>query len=207
MASILVRTVVIYLLLSFSLRIMGKRQIGELDASELVSTLLISELAAIPIDDPDIPLLNAIIPMLFILSVEIIISTVKNFSNKFKNVLDGTPVYIIYKGKILQNVLNENRISINELLSEMRIQGIGDVTDVEYGIFEQNGKLSLIRKDDTALAHLIIIDGSIEKNNLKKLGYNEKWLYKELEKSKLKLEEVFLMTLNDDGKVNFIKKE
>ena len=144
MASILIRTILIYLLLSFSLRIMGKRQIGELDASELVSTLLISELAAIPIDDPDIPLFNAIIPMLFILSLEIIISTLKNRSEKIKSVLDGNPIYIIYKGKILQNALKENRISINELLSEMRIQGIGDISEILPKISTESKRVNAV---------------------------------------------------------------
>ena len=88
MTSILIRTLIIYLLLSFSLRIMGKRQLGELDVSELVSTLLISEIAAIPIDEPDIPLLNAVIPILFILSAEVILSTIKNKNEKFKNLIE-----------------------------------------------------------------------------------------------------------------------
>ena len=206
MASILVRTALIYLLLSISLRIMGKRQIGELDASELVSTLLISELAAIPIDDPDIPLFNAIIPMLFILSLEIIISTLKNRSEKLKSVLDGDPIYIIYKGRLLQNVLRENRISLNELLSEIRIQGICDISDIEYGIFEQNGKLSLLKKDQPGLAHTIIIDGTIVGADLKRLGYNEEWLNKKLREFNTKLEDVFLLTVSDDGDVKVIKR-
>ena len=202
----MITTVLIYLLLTFSLRVMGKRQIGELDASELVSTLLISELAAIPIDDPDIPLLNAIIPMLFILSLEIIISTLKNKSERLKSVLDGEPIYIIYKGKLLQNVLKENRISLNELLSEMRIQGIGSIEDIEYGIFEQNGKISLLKKDDTRLAHTVIIDGTVIDTDLKRLGYNGEWINKRLDELNLKIEEVFLLTVDDDGNVKTIKR-
>lgn len=207
MASILVRTALIYLLLSFSLRIMGKRQIGELEASDLVSTLLISELAAIPIDDPDIPLFNAIIPMLFILSVEVIMSTLKNRSKKLKSVLDGEPVYIIYNGRLLQNVLKENRISINELLSEMRIQGIGDISEIKYGIFEQNGKLSLLKKGEESLAHTVIIDGAYVSGDLTRLGYDEKWVERTLSERKLSKEDVFLLTVTDEGDVNIIKKE
>ena len=151
MASILVRTVIVYILLSFSLRVMGKRQLGELDVMELVSTLLISELASIPIDDPDIPLLNAIIPILLILSAEVIISTLKNKSEKLKEAIEGKPVYIIYKGKLLQDALRENRISVNELLSEIRTQGIADISEINYAILEQNGKItvvSLLRQGD-----------------------------------------------------------
>ena len=132
---------------------MGKRQLGELDVGELVSTLLISEIVAIPIDDPDIPLLNAIIPTLFIISIEIIISTLKNKSEKLKNTIEGVPSYIIYKGRLSQKALLENRISINELLAELRTQGIGDISEVEYGIIEQGGQLSIIKKDASPLFH------------------------------------------------------
>ena len=112
MASILVRTLIVYILLSFSLRIMGRRQIGELDVSELVSTLLVSEIASIPIDEPDIPLSNAVIPILFILSLEVILSTIKNKSGQLKSKIEGEPIYIIYKGRLLQNALFETIGSI-----------------------------------------------------------------------------------------------
>ena len=115
MASILIRTVIIYILLTFALKIMGKRQIGELDVGELITTLLISELATIPIDDPDLPLLNAVLPILLIFSLEIIISSLKNRSERLKRLLESSPVYIIYKGKLSERALVENRLSLNEL--------------------------------------------------------------------------------------------
>ena len=207
MTSIIIRTVIIYILLSLSLRIMGKRQLGELDVSELVSTLLISEIASIPIDDPDIPLLNAIIPILFIVSVEVILSTLKNKSERLKSVIEGRPEYIIYKGRLLQGVLLKNRISINELLSELRTQGIGNINQIEYAAIEQNGSLSLIKKGESDLAHTVIIDGQIMKSTLINLGYNETWLNKRLSERKAKLEEVLLFTVNDSGKVNIIMKD
>lgn len=207
MASIVVRTLIIYILITFSLRIMGKRQIGELDVGELVSTLLISEIAAIPIDDPDIPLLNAIIPMLIIISLEIIISTLKNKSERLKRAIEGEPVYIIYKGKILQEAMSENRISINELLSELRGQGIGDVGDVYYGIIEQNGTLSIIKTDDTPMAHSVIIDGTVIRKNLGRLSLDDTWLQGELSKGGYSYSDVYLMTVTDSGEVNIILKE
>lgn len=206
MVSILARTIVIYILLSFSLRIMGKRQLGELDVMELVSTLLISELASIPIDDPDIPLLNAIIPILLILSAEVILSTIKNKSEKLKQGLEGKPIYIIYKGKLLQNELIENRISVNELLSEIRTQGIGDISEVNYAILEQNGSLSILKSGDE-LAHTIIIDGHLISEGLKALGYNKRWLEKQLHERGVGIPKVFLMTVTDSGEVNIILKE
>ncbi len=207
MTSILIRTVIIYVLLMFSLRIMGKRQLSELDATELVSTLLISEIAAIPIDDPDIPLMNAIIPTLFIISIEIIISTLKNKSEKLKNTIEGVPSYIIYKGRLLQKALLENRISVNELLAELRSQGIGNISEVEYGIIEQGGQLSIIKKDSPPLFHPIIIDGEIVEDALRRLEYNEMWLDTILSANGLSVTDILLMAVSDGGEISIIKKD
>lgn len=207
MASILIRTLIIYVLLSFSLRVMGKRQLGELDVGELVSTLLISEIASIPIDDPDIPLLNAIIPILFILTMEIILSTIKNKSEKLKLTLEGKPTYIIYKGRLLQTALKENRISINELLSELRSQSIGDIKDVYYAAVEQNGVLSVIKTDQSGMAHAIIIDGTLMEDVLRAQGYDERWVKKRLKEQKTEIDKVFLMTVTDEGEINIIERE
>ena len=207
MTSIVIRTIIVYVLLSFSLRIMGKRQLGELDVSELVSTLLISEIASIPIDDPDLPLMNAIIPILFILAVEIILSTIKNKSEGLKKLIEGNPQYIIYKGRLLQKVLKDNRISINEFLSELRSQGVGDIDEVYYAAVEQNGSLSILKKEDSVMAHTIIIDGNVVESNLKAHGYDRLWLRRRLDERRVKVKEIFLMTVNDEGKINIIKKE
>lgn len=187
---------------------MGKRQIGELEVSELVSTLLISEIAAIPITDPEIPLLRSLIPVLFIGSAEILISALKNKMPRLKKLVEGEPVYIIYKGRLMQKALTENRISINEILTEMRTQGIGNINDVYYGILEQNGKLSLLKKEDSdTTAHAVIIDRVIDKKGLEELGYDEKWLSKQLRKRKIKCEDIFLMTVTDDGEITVIERE
>lgn len=207
MTSIVVRTVIVYILLSISLRIMGKRQLGELDVSELVSNLLISEIAAIPIDDPDIPLLNALIPILLILSLEIIISTIKNKSEKLKSVFEGRPEHIIYKGRLLQNVLYKSRMSINELLSEMRSQGVGNIGEIEYATIEQNGNLSILKKGESTLAHPLIIDGCIIEKNIKKLGYDNKWLMKRIKEQGGSQEDILLMTIDDLGNINYIMKD
>lgn len=207
MTSILIRTIIIYLLLSVSLKIMGKRQIGEMDVSELVSTLLISEIASIPINEPDIPFLNAVIPILFVVSIEIILSTIKNKSEKLKSAIEGKPVYIIYKGRLLQNSLKDNRISINEFLSEMRTQGIGSIDEIHYAIIEQNGTLSIFKKNEGNLAHTIIIDGETLYENLHGLGYDEIWLKKRLSELRVRESQVFLLTVNDDGNIQMIRKD
>lgn len=207
MASILIRTVIIYLLLMVTLRLMGRREIGQLDASDLVSTLLISELAAIPIDDPDIPLLNAILPILFIFVLEVILSTIKNKSARLGRAIDGDSCFIIYKGRLSQRALRENRISLNELLSALRGQGFGDIANIEYALLEQNGTISALPNTQTQMAHPIVMDGEVMTRTLSMLKLNEGWLDAELKKRKIALTDVFLMTITDDEKINVIKKE
>ena len=207
MASILIRTIIIYILLTSALKIMGKRQIGELDVGELITTLLISELATIPIDDPDLPLLNAVLPILLIFSLEIIISSLKNRSERLKKLLESSPVYIIYKGKLSEKALVENRLSLNELLCELRLLNVKDISDVEYAILEQNGKISVFQKSDGAISHSLIIDTIILKDNLKRLGLSEEWIKRRLKERGAKIEEVLLMTIRDDGGISLIRKE
>ncbi|MBR5242345.1 MAG: DUF421 domain-containing protein [Clostridia bacterium] len=207
MASILIRTIIIYILLTTALKIMGKRQIGELDVGELITTLLISELATIPIDDPDLPLLNAVLPILLIFSLEIIISSLKNRSERLKRLLESSPVYIIYKGKLSERALVENRLSLNELLCELRLLNVGDIGEVEYAILEQNGKISVFKKSDGAISHSLIIDTVILKDNLKRLGLSDEWVKKQLKERGAKIGEILLLTLSDDGSISLIKKE
>ncbi len=206
MASIVIRTLLVYLFLSVSLKIMGKRQIGELEVGELVSTLLVSEVAALPIADPDIPLMNAVIPIIFIVCLEIILSFAKNKSEKLKKFIEGDPIILINKGKLNQNALMENRISINELLCEIRLHGMGSIEDVNYAVLEPNGKLSIFDEDEN-FTHTVMVDTEVDEKALTKLGYNDAWLKKQLSKHKVKQNEIFLMTVDDSGESYIIKKE
>ena len=206
MATILVRTVIIYLVISVSLRFMGKRQIGEFEVGELVCTLLISEVAAIPICDSSIPLLYAIVPLLLILSVEVITSALKNKSQAVKRAIEGKPSYIIYKGRLIQQSLKENRMSIDEILAELRTQGVGSISDIEYAILEDNGKLSVIKKGD-ALAHAVIIDKEVNGEELTRMGLNCEWLKCRLTELDTDISEIFLMTVDDNMKIEVIKCE
>lgn len=207
MASVLIRTVLIYGFLALAMKLMGKRQLGELETGELISALLISEIAALPIDNPDIPLSSAIFPTLLIITLEILLSFIKNKSNRLKRAVDGEPTFIIYKGRLRQDVLRENRISINEVLSELRVMGVGDIADADYVILEQNGKLSVLQKNRDRMAHALIIDGEVNEGALKTLGYNREWLKKRLADASRKADEVFLLTVGDDGTINIIKEE
>ena len=207
MASVLIRTVLIYGFLALAMKLMGKRQLGELETGELISALLISEIAALPIDNPDIPLSSAIFPTLLIITLEILLSFIKNKSNRLKRAVDGEPTFIIYKGRLRQDVLRENRISINEVLSELRVMGVGDIADADYVILEQNGKLSVLQKNRDKMAHALIIDGEVNEATLKSLGYNREWLNKRLAERNYRADEVFLLAVGDDGTINIIKEE
>ncbi len=204
MVSIFFRTILIYILLSLSMKLMGKREIGELEVGELITSLLISELCSIPIDDPDIPLLNAVIPVLLLVSAEIIISSIKNKSAKLKTLVDGEEVFLIKNGKINQQALKQNRISLEEFFATLRQNSIGNIDEVEHCILESNGKISILQKD-SALSFIIISDGEILDGTLKKIGLSTEWLTKRLNGTKAS--DIFLMTVDQNQNTNIIKKD
>ena len=208
MLSVFIKTVIIYIILTVMMKIMGKRRIGELEADELVSTLLISEIGAMPISDSNIPLINAVIPIIFICSLEVLLSAMKTRWRAAKHILEGEPTYIIYKGRVLHEALEKNRVSINEVLAEMRSQGIGNIGDVYYGILEANGKLSLIEKrGDKQMGHTVIIDGEIRERELSAIGLDRTWLSDTLGEYGINCDEVLLLSVTDDGKSQLIRKE
>ena len=208
MTSIFIRTIIIYIILNIMLKIMGKRQIGELEVNELVSTLLISEIAALPISDTDIPLIPSVIPIFFIASSEVIISIIKNKSATVKRIVEGEPTYIIYKGRLRQKALAENRISINEVLTEMRTQGIANFEDIRYAILEQNGKISFLQESDSPnISRVLIIDTKPDLKNIKESGVTIDWLNDRLSERGIRIEDVFLMTINENHDIYIIEKE
>ena len=212
MASIFFRVIIIYFILTLFLRIMGKRQVGELELSELVTTLLLSEIAALPIDDPDIPLSHAIVPILLIFSLEVIITYLKTKCNPLKRIFESKPVFIIEKGRINQGELAKNRISIGELLGELRIQGVANINDVYYAILEQNGKLSVVQKNktvspDPGLPHVLIADGEINKVAAEHLNVSESAIINICSNFGQSIETTFLLMQDDAGSILFIPKE
>lgn len=221
MAAVCIRTLIIYVLLTATLRLMGKRQIGELQISELVSTLLLSELAAMPIDDPDIPLLFALIPIFVIVALELLISDVKNRTPVLKKIFEGSPSVLICKGELDQNEMRRMRISVEELLSAFRLQGVSDPSDVEYAILEQNGRLSVIVKSgkqpasaedakirlpERGIAHLLVVDGKVDEKELSFCEKDRRWLSALCDLYACAEEDIFLLTVNDNGETTFIPK-
>lgn len=207
MATVLIRTLIIYLAFIITIRLMGKRQVGELEISELVITFMISELATTPIQNPTIPLSYAVIPIIVLVVGEIVFSFLITKSKLLKKLIVGNPSYIIKKGKLNQGELSRLRMGLSELLYELRLKDIDNISNVDYAILEENGKLSVFEKDKSKLSHAIIIDGDIVKSNLELICKNEEWVLSYLERHNIDLKNVFLLCASEDLSINIIMKE
>lgn len=210
MAVLWIRTIVIYLFLIIILRIMGKRQIGELEVSDLITTFLLSELATMPLSNNDIPLFYTVIPITLILFFEVTSAFFSTKSKWFKKFLCGNPSYLIKKGQVDQKELQKLRMSMEELLTALRQAEVSNISSVDYAILEVNGKLSVMKKnsdDASGLSHPVIVDGRLDQYQLSLSGKNEQWIFQQLKKQKYSLKDVFLLTVDDSGTVNIIGKE
>jgi uncharacterized membrane protein YcaP (DUF421 family) len=144
MATALIRTILLYLILMVGLRAMGKRQIGELEPIELVLTLLISDLASVPMQDFGIPLLNGVVPILTLLSLSMLLSWASMHSIRFRRLICGNPTTLIKDGILQQQAMRRNRFTLDELIEELRAQGVTDLKSVKYAVLETNGQLSVL---------------------------------------------------------------
>lgn len=222
MLTTIIRTVILYLAAVFSVRLMGKRQIGELQPTELVVTILLSEIAAIPIQDNDIPLINSIVPLMLLVGFEILSSVIGIKSVRFRKINDGNPFIIIKDGVIDQKKLKALRLTVDDLLSALRQKDVFDISDVEYAVMETNGAVSLLLKPekrgvtaqdmnitvkDSGFLCPVIVDGRIIGKHLSNCGFSRKKLDSALKKAKLSQDEVLLMTVDKNGKTEIIKKE
>ena len=207
LASIFIRTVLIYIILIFIMRLSGKRQIGEMQLSELVTTFLLSELASIPLVDPATPFLHAIIPIMTIISLEIILSFLTTKCAFAKRILDDKPSVVIRRGIICKKEMERVRLNMDDLLCELRLKDIASVKDVDYAILEPNGKISVFPKKDTPLSHAFVIDGIIQKDTLKETQKSELWVHTLLEKQSVSdIRDVFLLCVADDGMITLIRQ-
>lgn len=222
MLTILVRTVIIYVILLATMRLMGKRQLGELEISELVTTLLISEIASLPIADQTIPVIHAIIPLVTILAMEMMLSLILLKCPRLKNLASARPTVLIRHGELDQKELKRSRISLDELISELRQASVSTIEAVDYAILEQNGKISIILKKtesppsaadlnitlkENGIMHVLIEDGQINDYNLQLLGHDRAWLAALLKERKRLAANIFLLTLDDEENIYIIDKE
>lgn len=206
MATVLLRCIIIYALLLAALRLTGKRQIGELEVSELITTLILSEVAVTPISDPDIPVIYAVIPIFSLCAFEVVITFFTSKFPKFRSTVGGRPNPVIKNGNIDQKELKNLRLSVAELMGQLRVSGNPDPFSVKYAFFEEDGQLSVIPKD-TEYIYTLICDGHLNLFNIKEANWTEARILKLLKERNVRAADVFLMTVDSDGKVNIINKD
>lgn len=217
------RTVVLYGLIILGIRLMGKRQVGELEPSELVFTLLIADLAAVPMQDFGIPLITGVVPIITLLCITLLLSVLTVKSIRFRAALCGKPSIVVENGKLCQKEMEKNRFTLDELSEELRIQGVTDITKVKYAILETNGQMTVLLKEEEmpvtakqmgltptepGLPILIISDGHLMEKNLARRGLGMAWLEGELRRHHVNSpREVFILSVDETGKTYFAAKE
>ena len=222
MAIIFVRTLIIYFSLLLIMRLLGKRQLGEMELSEFVVAALIADLASHPLQDIGIPMINGLVPIVTLFCCEVLISglTMKNI--RLRALLFGKPSMLVEKGKIRQKEMKKNRFTTDELMEELRNQGYPDIRAVEYAVLETDGRLSVIpypseapvtpaqlkiEAEDKGYPVVVISDGHVIQSNLRLVGRDMNWLKKRLAALGVKdAESVFLMTVNSAGQVYYTIK-
>lgn len=223
MLVVFVRTIILYLLVVIVMRIMGKRQIGQLQPFELVVAIMLSELAAVPMQNTGIPLINGIIPIATLLFLQIIFSYLNLKSELARKYICGTPSVVINNGKIVESELKRLQYNINDLLEQLRSKNCCNVSDVEFAILETSGDLSLILKSQKrpitpsdlsiqtnyeGIPTNLILDGKINHDNLRKIDLDENWLISELKQYNINNpKEIFFCSIDSNGILNFQKFE
>jgi len=217
-----IRTIILYLLIIIGIRLMGKRQIGELEPSELVLSLIIADLAAVPMQDFRIPLIMGVIPILTLLCLSAILSVLTVKSIRFRALLCSRPSVVIQNGKVLSKEMEKNRFTVDELMEELRMAGITDLSKVKYAVLETNGRISVLpytedkpvtardmglKLKESGLPIIVVSDGRLLAHNLKARRLSQEWLKEQLSIRNIQdLSEVFLMTVDEAENVYFVKK-
>ena len=216
------RSLILYLLLLAVIRLMGKRQIGQMEASEFVVTMLVANLAAIPMQDGGIPLFSGLIPIITVLGAELVLSQLSLWSISLRKLLCGKPVILIENGKILQENLRKTRVTLDELVGLLREKDVLDLPSVQYAILETNGNLSVfpypedrpasareagISTKEQHMPLTLISDGVLLNENLKKANKDRHWLDRILRKKHCTLRDTWLLTVDGEDRVLFYRKE
>ncbi|MDP4153292.1 MAG: DUF421 domain-containing protein [Bacillota bacterium] len=214
MGIVLIRTLILYVIVIFGMRFMGKRQIGELSPAELVIAIMISEVGAVPMQSIDIPLLYGVISIIVLVTAEIIVSSISLKSGSFRGFMNGRPVAVIERGKILQSQMRKLRMSIDDLYEEIRQKDLSHLCDVYFAIVETNGKLSLMPNDPNNLSpssngyeYPIVKDGRISEKGLQISKKNIEFVKQKLAENKVSsVRDVFLMSIDDKDNIYIILK-
>ena len=217
-----IRTIILYLVLIMVIRLMGKRQVGQMEPAEFVVTMLVANLAAIPMQDGAIPLYSGLIPIVTVLGVELVLSVLSLRSMKLRKLLCGKPVILIENGQLLQDNLRKTRITLDELSGHMREKDVLDIRSVQFAILETNGNLSVFPypKEKPACAKdagiptrkqylpmTIISDGKLLRENLRLAKKDESWVNRTLDFHRATISETWLLTVDGADHVVFYRKE
>ena len=213
-----IRAVILYLALILAIRLMGKRQLGQMEPTEFVVTMLIADLASVPMQDEGIPLLSGLIPILVVLAIELLLSVVVYHSVPMRRFFCGKPVVLMENGRLIQENMKKTRVNPDELTEFLRIQGVTDLTTVQYAILETSGAIStfLYTKYEPASAKdagvqasarklpvTVIASGRLQKQNLPLLGKDEAWVQGILQSYNCRMQDVYLLTSEPGGKLYF----
>ena len=220
---VLIRTIALYLFIVVGIRLLGKHQIGQLEPSELVLTLIIADLASVPMQDNGIPLLSGLIPIVVLLALSSILSALCTKSIRFRALLCGRPSVVVENGQVVQEELKKNRLTLDELMEELRIQGYAEFKSIKFALLETNGQLSVLpyanQKPPTArdlkvsveeggLPRVVVSDGRLLEHNLRGAGYEHNWLEKQLAAHGLHSHrQAFLLTVDEGGNTCCVPKK
>lgn len=222
MLTVLIRSVVLYLCIMLFMRLMGKRQLGELQPAELVISVLISNIVSLPVEDPNVPLLMGIIPVTMLVGLELIVSVLSLRFRSIRTLMGGNPVVIIHNGVIDQGALKTLRFSIDDLMESLRSQGVFDLSQIQYAIVETNGTVSILpyEKDSPAtptqlkltlapreVPVVVISDGMVLEDGLRGASMSRKQLNRILEKEQVSVRDVFLFSADKSHRYTLIQKE
>lgn len=222
MLNVFSRGVLLYLILIAGIRLLGKRQLGQLEPSEVAVTMLLADLASIPMEDESIPIYSGLIPIAAVLIMEMLLSFLSMRSIKVRKFLCGKPVILMENGKFLQDNMRKNRVTLDELISQLREKEVLDPSTVQYAILETGGNLSVfpypqerpatakeagICTEGQNLPITVISDGRLLEDNLKKAGKDQKWLQKVLTQNKATQKDTFLLTVDSNNTTLFYKKD
>lgn len=217
-----IRSIILYIIVLVVMRLMGKREIGQLQPFELAISIMIADLASIPMADTGIPITNGIIPILGLLVMHLVISIINIKSIRGREIICGRPSILIYRGKIDEKVLRKERFTVNELEERLRGNNIVNIGDIEYAILETSGQVTVIQKPEKrntipedfnivpeyeGIPYDLVVDGKVMMKNLKSIGKNYAWLKKQIEKFDIKPEEALIVTLDGKGQIFCQKKE
>lgn len=218
----LIRTILLYIVIILAIKIMGKRQISDLQTSELVVTLMVSNIATIPMQNTAQPLLSGVIPILVLICCEVLVSICMLKNSKFRKMICGKPVVIIDDGEVQQDELKNLRLTVEDLCQQLRQVDVFSIEDVAFAIIETNGKLSVLKKSEkqppdastlgvvvpeAVVDTVVISDGEVSDFSLSLCGLTKGWIMDILKKKKLNIADVFIMTANKNKEYNIIEKE